>query len=96
MSTINKYLNREEVLTGAKKIPSTFGGRVWWREGDVRLPAPVEILQQRQTEVTIINNNSNNTTATRTTRYDNCHKTNNMLYLNNFLLEELLVQRERC
>lgn len=28
--------------------------------------------------------------------HDHCHKTNNMLGLNTFLLEELLVQRKQC
>lgn len=28
--------------------------------------------------------------------HDHCHKTNNMLGLNTFLLEELLAQREQC
>jgi len=59
-------------------------------------PAPAEILQQRQTEITIINNSSNNTTVIKIICYDNGHKTDNTLYLNNFLLEELIVQREQC
>lgn len=44
-----------------------------------------------------INNNSNNTTtAVKIMCHDHCHKTNNMLDLNNCLLEELIAQREQC
>lgn len=63
MSTINKYLNSEEILTGAKRFPARSEVEPGGEKGD-RLPAPVEILWSRQAKVTIINN-SNSTNANK-------------------------------
>ena len=61
-STINKYLNGEEFLAGAKRFPALQEVASAGKRETARLPAPVDSPGEADAQMTI-NNNSNNTTT---------------------------------
>lgn len=66
MSTINKYLNGHEFLTGAKRFPALQEVASAGKRETARLPAPVDSPEEADTQMAINNNSNNTTTAINT------------------------------